>query len=195
MGTTTDEFPLILQLDVAGQPQRWINYEKSAYYYAKDRIAWSMGAIDVTLHGGISRMTGQQSTLTLNTIIAVKKMNTKAKNIRTVPALTNRALFRRDQQMCAYCGVEHPTSKLTRDHVIPTSKGGPNNWTNVVACCSACNRKKDDKLPEQTGMELLYVPYAPNNAEFLILMNRTILADQMNFLIKQVSKDSRLLNS
>lgn len=188
------ELPLILQLDVAGQPQRWVNYEQSAYYYAKERVAWSMGQVDVTLRGGTNAKTGLQSTLTLNTIIAVSQMSKSKKGLhQRVPTLTNRALFRRDQQICAYCGDEFPVSKLTRDHVIPTSKGGPNIWTNVVAACSKCNRKKDNKTPEQADMELLYVPYAPNKAEFLILMNRTILADQMDFLIKQVSRDSRLL--
>jgi len=43
-------------------------------------------------------------------------------------------------------------------------------------------------------MKLLYVPYAPNRAEYLILMNRNILADQMEFLLKQVKPISRLLN-
>ena len=192
---TVNEIPLILQLDVAGQPQRWINYEDSAYYYAKDRVSWSMGAIDVTLRGGTNRITGQQSTLTMNTIIAVKQISGKAgKHIRKIPTLTNKALFRRDQQICAYCGDHFSTSNLTRDHVIPTSKGAPNIWTNVVAACSVCNRRKDNKTPEQAHMDLLFVPYAPNKAEFLILMNRTILADQMEFLIKQVSQDSRLLN-
>jgi hypothetical protein len=42
-------------------------------------------------------------------------------------------------------------------------------------------------------MKLLYVPYAPNRAEYLILMNRTILADQMEFLKARVTKDSRIL--
>lgn len=192
--TTVNELPLILQLDVAGQPQRWINYERSAYYYAKDRVAWSMGEVDVVLHGGTSRMTGEQSVLTMDTIIAVRQENGKKANIHRTPTLTNRALFRRDQHICAYCGNEFSASKLTRDHVIPVSKGGPNIWTNVVTSCSDCNRWKDNRTPEEADMELVYVPYAPNKAEYLILMNRTILADQMEFLLKQVSRDSRLLN-
>ena len=188
-----NELPLILQLDVAGQPNRWINYERSAYYYTKDRVAWAMGEVDVVLRGGKSRLTGEQSTLTMNTIIAVKQENGKKAHVHRTPTLTNRALFRRDKSICAYCGQEYGASKLTRDHVIPTSKGGPNIWTNVVTACSDCNRLKDNRTPEQAHMELLYVPYAPNKAEFLILMNRTILADQMDFLLKQVSRESRLL--
>ena len=38
-------------------------------------------------------------------------------------------------------------------------------------------------------MELLYAPYVPNKAEFLILSNRNILADQMDFLKTSISPD------
>jgi hypothetical protein len=42
-------------------------------------------------------------------------------------------------------------------------------------------------------MELKYVPYAPNHYESLILQNRNILADQMDYLISGVPKHSRIL--
>jgi hypothetical protein len=188
----TRELPLILALDVAGQPRRWINYEDSAYYYAKDLVAWSMGEQDVILHGGTSRMTGEQTTMTMNTIIAIRgHINAKAIAANRVP-LTNKALFRRDRNMCAYCGHEYGASKLTRDHIKPRSKGGVDRWKNVVASCSPCNKRKNDSTPEQARMQLLFVPYEPNKSEFLILMNKKILADQMDFLIKQVPEHSRL---
>jgi hypothetical protein len=41
-------------------------------------------------------------------------------------------------------------------------------------------------------MELIYAPYIPNRAEFLILANRRILADQMEFLKQHVSAQSRV---
>ena len=102
-------------------------------------------------------------------------------------------LFRRDQHICAYCGNRFLVGDLSRDHVQPVSKGGPNIWTNVVTACHSCNKYKDDRTPEQAGMELYYVPYTPNRAEWLILQNRKILADQMDFLIAKVPRESRLL--
>ena len=192
-----NELPLVLQLDVSGNPLRWIIYEKSAYYYAKDRVAWSMGQVDFDLHGGTSALTGKQSILTVNTIIAVREENkNKSKKhfaINTRVPLTNKALFRRDQNICAYCGNDFSSKDLSRDHIMPVSKGGPDIWTNVVTACTSCNKRKDNKTLEQAGLELLYVPYAPNRAEWLILHNRTILADQMEFLMKLVPKESRLL--
>ena len=188
------DLPLVLQLDVAGHPQAWINYELSAKYYVKDLVAWDMAAADFTLHGGKSRMTGEQTTLTMNTIIAIKgKVSDKQFVKMNSVSLTNNTLFRRDQHMCGYCGSELTTGKLTRDHIQPTSRGGKNNWMNVITSCASCNKRKDNKTPEEAHMPLLYVPYVPNKAEYLILKNRNILVDQMDFLIKQVPKESRLL--
>lgn len=188
-----NDLPLVLQLDVAGHPQAWINYEKSAYYYTKGLVAWDMAAADFTLHGGMSRMTGEQSTLTMNTIIAIKgKVSNKQFEKMNAVSLTNKTLFRRDHNICGYCGIELSVSKLTRDHIKPTSRGGKNNWTNVIASCAPCNKRKDNKTPEEAHMPLLFVPYVPNKAEYLILQNRNILVDQMDFLIKQVPKESRL---
>lgn len=187
------EHPLILQLDMAGNPCRWMTYEDAAYYKAKDLIAWTIGDSDFTIYGGNNRLTGEQSSMDLNTIIAVKgEMGDKG--VFRVPTLTNRALFRRDQHVCAYCGGLFTPDELTRDHVHPTSRGGKDIWQNVVTSCGGCNKFKDDRTPEEAGLKLLYVPYAPNRAEYLILMNRTILADQMDFLLARVTKNSRLLN-
>ena len=61
--------PLILALDVSGQPHRWINYEAAAYYYSKEAVAWSLGEHDYTIYGGTQRISGLRSSLTMNTIL------------------------------------------------------------------------------------------------------------------------------
>lgn len=188
------ELPLILQLDVAGNPHSWITHEKASYYYTKDLVAWEAAPVDITLRGGISAATGKQSTLTMNTIVAVKGKVTdkQLQQINRVP-LSNKALFRRDCNICAYCGNEFGHTELSRDHIVPVSKSGPNTWMNCVTACHPCNKFKNDRTPEQANMELLYLPYVPNRAEYLILQNRKILQDQMEFLLKRVPKVSRLL--
>lgn len=189
------ELPLILQLNVSGEPMAWINHEDAAYYYAKELVAWSIGSEDHTLWGGNSRLTGERSFLNLNTIIAVKnEKEMKHDVLHRVPNLTNQSLFRRDMHVCAYCGGLFGKENLSRDHVTPRSRGGKDNWTNVVTACGTCNKLKDNLTPEEAHMPLLYVPYAPNRAEWLILQNRRILADQMEFLLARVPKQSRLLN-
>ncbi len=190
------KFPLVLQLDVAGNPQEWIGYEASCYHEAKGNIAWSMGATDFDVHGGTCASTGQRSMLTINTIIAIKGMPPKRAqhHYNRVP-LTNRTLFRRDQNICGYCGNQFNTHILTRDHIHPTSKGGKNIWTNVVTACAPCNKRKSDFMLEDINMYLVYVPHIPNRNEWLILQNRNILTDQMDFLLKNVPPESRLWNN
>jgi hypothetical protein len=191
--STVRELPLVLQLDVAGNPQQWITYEDSAYHYSKDNVAWAMGTVDFDIYGGTCAATGLRTTLSINTIIAIKgKLSPKAmKHYNRVP-LNNKTLFRRDQNLCGYCANYFPSNKLTRDHVHPTSRGGANVWTNVVTACEACNKEKDNHLLTEINMDLVYVPYVPNRAEWLLLQNRKVLADQMEFLMKRVPADSRL---
>lgn len=186
------EFPLILQLDKGGNPQQWITHEKAAYYYTKGLVLWTIPAQDFTLWGGHSRITGTRSSLTMDTIIAVNgEITKKQMEIQNRIPLTNRTLFRRDCNVCAYCGHNFANGQLSRDHIHPTSKGGENTWMNVVTACNSCNKRKDDRTPEEANMELLYVPYVPNRAEYLLLLNRRVLTDQMEFLLSKVPTESR----
>ena len=69
-------------------------------------------------------------------------------------------IYKRDDNKCQYCGS---TRHLTIDHVIPKSKGGSEDWDNLVVACSQCNTKKGDKLLEHTNMKLIRQPRAPYN--------------------------------
>lgn len=183
-------YPQILQLDSQGQPNKWITWQDAVTYKAKDLIAWSLGEVEFEFRGGENARTGQTSIIQTSSIIALKGAVGKRRN--RPPSLTNRELFRRDRHMCAYCGGIFTDAKLTRDHIQPRSKGGKDNWMNVVACCARCNQKKDDKTLQEAGLQLLYVPYVPTRAEHLILANRNILADQMTFLLDFIPDTSRL---
>jgi hypothetical protein len=181
---------LILLLDSNGQPNRWVNWQTATVYHSKGLVSWSLGNNETVIRGGNNRMTGTQSIITTSSIIAIKGEG-KGKRKNRPPSLNNRELFCRDRHLCAYCGKIHPDSKLTRDHVIPKSKGGKDIWTNVVTACGSCNSKKDDRLLEDCGMKLLYIPYMPTRAEHLILSNRNVLADQMEFLMAFLPESSR----
>ncbi|MEW5889740.1 MAG: HNH endonuclease [Pseudomonadota bacterium] len=192
MTTAFASHPLILTLDMHGAPHRWVTWQHACFYYAKNLVAWAAGDNFFIFHGGINRSTGERSTITANSIIAIKGKTLGQKNFSAVPPLNNRELFHRDRHICAYCGGEFSFLRLTRDHIIPVSQGGRDSWMNVVTACRHCNQRKSGRTPEQAGMELLYAPYIPNKAEFLILSNRQILADQMDFLAQHVSAHSRL---
>jgi 5-methylcytosine-specific restriction endonuclease McrA len=80
--------------------------------------------------------------------------------------VTNTFLFARDGYKCQYCGRPgyelRPRESLTRDHVIPISRGGLNVWTNVVTACSSCNTRKANHLTTECGMHLLHQPVEPH---------------------------------
>lgn len=182
----------ILKLDIAGRPIDWVSAEAGALLYCREQVAWEAGTSGVTLHGGISRQTGRQSTLEINSIVATRGINVSGQLANDRAALSNAQLFRRDGFLCLYCGEAFPRGLLTRDHVVPRSKGGSDRWENVVTSCRACNQRKDNRTPDEARMPLLAVPYAPNRAEALILSNRNILTDQMTFLRRRVGSGSRL---
>ena len=127
--------PLILSLDSHGVPHRWISWQQACFYYAKNLVAWTLGESTFTYYGGISRITGERSSITAHSIIAIKGKALAAKGFHQVPPLNNRELFRRDRHTCGYCGSEYSFFRLTRDHIIPLSRGGRDTWMNVVTAC------------------------------------------------------------
>lgn len=54
-------------------------------------------------------------------------------------------LWKRGHQHCAYCGRPLSFKETTLDHIVPTSKGGPNVLANVQIACQGCNSDKADK--------------------------------------------------
>ena len=186
---------LILRLESSGQPLRWIDWQEAVILNARGRIAWSAGETEFTYWGGVNRSTGQRSSITVNSIIAVRGHGRQYTAGKIVPPLSNRELFLRDGNTCMYCGGQFHPHLLTRDHLTPLSRGGVDTWQNVVTACRSCNHAKGARTPEEAHMELLAVPYTPNRAEYLVLSNRRILADQMEFLRKRFRSGSRLAMS
>ncbi len=182
----------ILALDQSGLPHKWIDMELAVFYYAKDLVAWDLGDVVMPFRGGIQARTGEQSRIEPKSIIAVKNCNRGVWLQEKVPSLCNDTLYARDRHVCAYCGQSFKDKELSRDHVHPVSKGGKDVWENVVTACKHCNNRKADRLIQDTDLELLYLPYRPNRYEHFILQNRQILADQMEFLLPNVGKTSRL---
>lgn len=93
--------------------------------------------------------------------------------------LTKRNILIRDGFKCVYCG---DPNNLTLDHLIPKSKGGKNDWYNLVTCCDTCNKKKGDKTPEEAKMTLLRKPFKPNYYSFLKTYLEKNLTDWQPYL-------------
>ena len=180
----------VLSLDAGGRILDWISWQDAACLYVREAVAWTLGEPCLTLHGGYRRDSGDQSILQLHPIVA-SRGHCHSSAVDPSPALSNAALFARDRYLCMYCGRRCTRGELTRDHVMPLSRGGHDIWENVVSACLACNLKKGGRSPQQAGMPLLAVPYKPSWVEHLILSNRNILADQMEFLVHHLPRDRR----
>lgn len=53
-------------------------------------------------------------------------------------------ILSRDKFTCQYCGSSAPEVVLEVDHIIPKSKGGGNEETNLVTACKKCNLGKSN---------------------------------------------------
>ena len=179
----------VLALDRAGNPSAWVSAEAAIHLLSTDRVVASLGGALHTFYGGINRLSGQRSYIEVSSILLTKaRVMPRLWSADYEPPLTNKALFARDAHICLYCGERFSPRHLTRDHVLPTSRGGKNTWANVATSCYDCNNRKQARTPEEWGVSLLAVPYAPCYAEHLILQGRNVLADQAAFLRARVRR-------
>lgn len=76
---------------------------------------------------------------------SVAKARNELRRSATLEEAEMVAIVERDP--CAYCGHtrEHHRDHVGADHIVPVSKGGELDWTNVTGCCGFCNSSKHDK--------------------------------------------------
>jgi 5-methylcytosine-specific restriction endonuclease McrA len=81
-----------------------------------------------------------------------------------IPRPFRSAVLARDAFTCVYCGTKStPEIEATKrrvlsiDHIIPATRGGRSATDNLVTCCKLCNAEKNDRTPEEWGMELVYL--------------------------------------
>lgn len=86
-------------------------------------------------------------------VVALKKYIAQPKRV----PFNRINIFTRDNFTCQYCDKQFPSSELSFDHVIPKSKGGKTNFSNIVTACVKCNRDKAD-----TYKKPLREPYIPD---------------------------------
>lgn len=175
-------------------PLEWIDYRDAVRIYHSDQLAYSMGSELYTVHGGYNAITGERSVITVNSIIATNgNQNSWLRSRQQYsPPLDNKALFARDAHLCMYCGGHFRERDLSRDHIVPVSRGGTDTWSNVITACKRCNNHKAGRTPEQAGMQLLAVPFVPTHAEYVYLQGKRVLADQMEFLLSHFPRTSPL---
>lgn len=82
--------------------------------------------------------------------------------------LSRRAIQTRDNHRCQVTGCNRKGQTI--DHVVPRSRGGGHEWSNVTLMCTRHNSQKGDRLLDELGWKLDKEPSAPRGA--LILLAR-----------------------
>lgn len=84
-----------------------------------------------------------------------------AKVPKTRPKLSAKSIRERDGNRCQYTGKLLRPDEGSLDHVLPRSRGGKDEWENLVWADKAVNARKGNRLPHEAGLKLLTVPRAP----------------------------------
>ena len=80
---------------------------------------------------------------------------------QNIVKFSKKNIFERDRNICQYCGREFHASELSLEHVLPKSRGGKNEWTNIVSACTGCNKRKGGRTPQEAGLRLIHKPVRP----------------------------------
>ena len=57
------------------------------------------------------------------------------------------AVFSRDEYRCTYCDEDR--GPLHCDHIVPLSRGGRSEMSNLTTACARCNASKGNRTPEE----------------------------------------------
>lgn len=65
-------------------------------------------------------------------------------------------IYEKQDKKCFYCTRKIVLDMYHGDHVIPMSRGGMDDKTNIVVTCVECNMKKGIKLPHEWFEDALF---------------------------------------
>jgi 5-methylcytosine-specific restriction endonuclease McrA len=74
-----------------------------------------------------------------------KPQQDKEKRSRHIPASVRVSVLHRDGYKCVFCGRSPKQVQLEVDHIVPFSKGGSNDLSNLQTLCFDCNRGKGSR--------------------------------------------------
>ena len=145
----------VLRTDASGIPLEWIDFREAVRIYHLDQVVFALGKPLYQIRGGHNAISGRRSIVQVNSIVGTHGDSRALLKSRAhyIPPLNNQTLFARDVRLCMYCGDQHSVRGLSRDHILPLSRGGTDTWNNVVTACKRCNNRKAGRTPEQAGME------------------------------------------
>jgi 5-methylcytosine-specific restriction endonuclease McrA len=149
--TPTHRRPKALILNSSYQPLKLISWQKAL-------LLWFQGKVEILEYHTVSARSASAS-FQLPSVMRLKKYISPRRSTRLRFSREN--IYLRDDHTCQYCAQKFAARDLTLDHVVPASKFGRKDWTNVVTACRSCNHRKGNRTPLGAGMPLLNEPIIP----------------------------------
>ena len=103
----------------------------------------------------------------------------RAQNFDPIPGTLRYEVLKRARGRCEACGISNEERALQVDHIIPRTKGGSNDLSNLQALCSSCNAQKLDR--DTTDFHGAHEAYALRDAScpFCTLPPARIVAENI----------------
>ncbi|KKN44964.1 hypothetical protein LCGC14_0687850 [marine sediment metagenome] len=82
-----------------------------------------------------------------DSVVPIDYQKKENKNKRdTIPPAIRFKVLKRDRHTCTGCGARAPDVELEVDHIVPVSKGGTDELSNLRTLCKDCNIGKGNKV-------------------------------------------------
>jgi 5-methylcytosine-specific restriction endonuclease McrA len=143
-----------LVLNASYQPVKLISWQKAL-------CLWFQGKVEVLEYHSTGAARSASHSFRLPSVMRLKRYVTPRRTTRLKFSREN--IYLRDNYTCQYCAKQFGAKELTLDHVVPASKFGRKDWTNVVTACRSCNHRKANRTPLGAGMPLLNEPRIPSS--------------------------------
>ena len=94
-------------------------------------------------------------------------------------------VLKRAGTRCELCGISNEVKALEVDHIVPRSKGGSDELSNLQALCYSCNAMKRDR--DDTNFTQIRESYANRESGCLfceILRERVIIENDLAYVIR-----------
>ncbi len=112
---------------------------------------------------------------------------------RQISMVTQRRVLRRDNYICQMCHQPIPDDKINFDHIIPWSKGGSSDESNIRLLCESCNKSRGNSYEDQYlvahAQEVFHDP-APISPDMIAdLLQLFLVSIELNTQLGSMWKD------
>lgn len=111
-------------------------------WFGNNNIHISNKGIEILIEQWIVNYS-RQGVIPLFLFYLEKRLLNKIKVNRYIPNKLKKEVLKKFKNRCCFCGSK---LKLEYDHIIPLSKGGITEISNLQLLCKTCNLKKSNKL-------------------------------------------------